>query len=1157
MHSITPFARTHWSPRVFALAAMTTWMLAFPLPAGAIDIVIHLNDKGMNPSYDPSGSRLETIANAAAIYWEEALPESGTYDVDLWWDNGLDGTTLGNWSWDSVGNDNIRINPGPSAGPWFIDPTPNDHSEFDFVTQDRFWNADDGRWEYRGGQWLDRDVDPAEQSAWFGGSPPGLMEIGYRGWATDPTLQGQFDLFSTVIHELGHEMGVNGSGGPWEADPAWLAGATATFNENAGGDHLAARTSLMCDGCGLLGTRRFPSAADIMAAADDESMTTIDLPRQDYLVGVSWNNGPSWLGGTVPDQWDDAFIRHGGGVWLSGNATAQTLLISAGSSLSTWAHKLEVPGHTDVVSVGSLASDISVMSGGEVMLNDLTLAGGILDMHGGLATLVGNTVITSNAGFTGEISGYGTVDAGVTLVNNGMIKSDSLMLTFHAAYPGTFDLDGTGTEHGRVDASHGSLTFDGPLADAFDGKMNIGIGKSITMGKDWTLGVGGLVDLNGGSAAAATVAGSTTTTTVDGSILVHRLGKLATQQAVFNPTASVLVTDSHDRLILDATTFFKGGIYDGDGAVEQQGDVQVWKDTTMYAAEYDWGNSTAGDAHNTYINETVTFRIDSDTTGTPRNEYRGTINVTGGTLAVQLDSGWLLPRRGAEPGDGAPGRLVFRPGDAHAPKLTGVPLTVEGSVLASGGLALVEADFITSRWAEVTAVSGAELLLKGYNAYAGGTITGDGEIGQWGDTTVVADTTIDTKYYDLDGKEGQPSTTTVHPSTTLTINSQRIDKPGDPFDGTVVNDGGTFAINTLGSWTIGASGVLDLRNNAGPAMVAGSPILVEGHITTRGGNEMLSPVTFRNSTNVVAAATGDILRLRHHTNYEGGSYTGAGGIIQDATAYVNAPTTIDLGFFDMDGTAESSLVELHADLTLNVDRVDMSDNRFNGIFEVTDPARLTVKTPTSWSMGGTMNVAGPPETVFTIAGAEVILDHDVFVDQKNTLRFEADVSGPGNFTGNGDVKFLANYSPGASPALVSADGDISFADSARLLTEIGGTTPGTDYDQLVVNGDVTLDGTAVFRFINGFSPRQGDVFDVIVAGGITFSLLGDEDIRVENLLPGFQYDAAFEPTGVFRLTALNDGVFVPEPSALALFILAALACVAYRLPGRSRIRGLT
>ena len=344
--------------------------------SGAIDIVIQLQDEDQNPSYDPDGSRMAAIFNAAATYWEDYLPEdgeTGTYEVDVSWSaSEFSGTpdTLAKWSFQNGGDNNIRVNPNPIANDepagWYFDASPLESSEYDFVTQDRVLN-DDNNWDYRGGQWLFRDVDASEQSSWFSGNPPGVMEIGYRGRAIDPTLLSQYDLLSTVIHELGHELGVNNTGGSWQANSLWLRSGSAVLEEGDGG-HLLARTSLMCEGCGMLGTRRFPSAVDIMAVADDEAMGTFDLPRLDYVGNGDWSHpllapGHGWMGGLPPNPGDDAFLRSGNLVQLNADAEIRSLLVDEASQLLTGGFAFTVSEQATIGGKGS-GGTVDVQSGG-------------------------------------------------------------------------------------------------------------------------------------------------------------------------------------------------------------------------------------------------------------------------------------------------------------------------------------------------------------------------------------------------------------------------------------------------------------------------------------------------------------------------------------------------------------------------------------------------------------------------------------------------------------------------------------------------------------------------------------------------------------------------------------------------------------------------
>ena len=61
---------------------------------------------------------------------------------------------------------------------------------------------------------------------------------------------------------------------------------------------------------------------------------------------------------------------------------------------------------------------------------------------------------------------------------------------------------------------------------------------------------------------------------------------------------------------------------------------------------------------------------------------------------------------------------------------------------------------------------------------------------------------------------------------------------------------------------------------------------------------------------------------------------------------------------------------------------------------------------------------------------------------------------------------------GASPGTLTINGDYTQGPGGTLQEEIAGTTPGTQFDQLVVTGDVTLDGTlAILEHMFGAAAR--------------------------------------------------------------------------------------
>ena len=137
--------------------------------------------------------------------WESLLPGPGEYSFDFHWDNDIDGLGLYTPGIDTY----IEINPNrpiPMAtGNWFADPTPEDDAEFNVPAN---------------GQTLFSGLTPSNQSTYFPGTPPpGALEVGYRGTGMSvPSASGVagvnasngVDLLSTVVHEIGHILGLSG-----------------------------------------------------------------------------------------------------------------------------------------------------------------------------------------------------------------------------------------------------------------------------------------------------------------------------------------------------------------------------------------------------------------------------------------------------------------------------------------------------------------------------------------------------------------------------------------------------------------------------------------------------------------------------------------------------------------------------------------------------------------------------------------------------------------------------------------------------------------------------------------------------------------------------------------------------------------------------------
>ncbi len=165
--------------------------------------------------------------------------------------------------------------------------------------------------------------------------------------------------------------------------------------------------------------------------------------------------------------------------------------------------------------------------------------------------------------------------------------------------------------------------------------------------------------------------------------------------------------------------------------------------------------------------------------------------------------------------------------------------------------------------------------------------------------------------------------------------------------------------------------------------------------------------------------------------------------------------------------------------------------------------------------------------------SEVVHNGDINIQNGCTLTFYDDVSGSGSFTGLGNTVFLANYSPGSSPAAISFAGDVVFTGTSELVMELGGTIRGDQYDFIDFQGSVDFGGDLQVNLINEFVPSYGDIFDLFDFDGYTGSF---DNIILPELGGGlyFSYDNIYE-----------DGTItvVPEPVSIGLIGLGMLAVV--------------
>ncbi len=131
-----------------------------------------------------------------------------------------------------------------------------------------------------------------------------------------------------------------------------------------------------------------------------------------------------------------------------------------------------------------------------------------------------------------------------------------------------------------------------------------------------------------------------------------------------------------------------------------------------------------------------------------------------------------------------------------------------------------------------------------------------------------------------------------------------------------------------------------------------------------------------------------------------------------------------------------------------------------------------------------------------------------------TIRYPSSASG----IDNRGVFSPGPLAPEATPGTLTVDTSNQNpfeTGPGTLEIEIGGTTPGDEHDQLVVDETVQLSGTLAVRLIGGFTPEAGSEFAIVTAGTVAGSF------DTVDLPSGFEI--AYEPTRVILRAAGAGG----------------------------------
>jgi autotransporter-associated beta strand protein len=247
----------------------------------------------------------------------------------------------------------------------------------------------------------------------------------------------------------------------------------------------------------------------------------------------------------------------------------------------------------------------------------------------------------------------------------------------------------------------------------------------------------------------------------------------------------------------------------------------------------------------------------------------------------------------------------------------------------------------------------------------------------------------------------------------------------------------------------------------------------------------------------------------------GQTVVGSGAIVGRVAASPGSiiEATGDLAIGDSaayDGFYSSGVLNTNNHVVTIKDRNEAVLGSLTNVGNVTGPGTLAA--PNGFLLDAGKNVVG----YGTVNG---VFKNQGFVQGQgplptDALAFNDLVTGKGNFGGN--VVFNGGYSPGNSPAAVSFE-NATFSKSATLTMELGGHTPGTQFDQVNATGRLTLGGQLKVALIDGFAPAAGDHFTILNYSshtGVFDSMIGSD------LGNGLSIEATCDAT-TFGLTVVS------------------------------------
>jgi fibronectin-binding autotransporter adhesin len=307
-------------------------------------------------------------------------------------------------------------------------------------------------------------------------------------------------------------------------------------------------------------------------------------------------------------------------------------------------------------------------------------------------------------------------------------------------------------------------------------------------------------------------------------------------------------------------------------------------------------------------------------------------------------------------------------------------------------------------------------------------------------------------------------------------------------DATIVLDGSASQIvdesghNALAGFTTNA-GSFTIQNGrslttAGDFSNAGSLTVGDGSTLTVSGAYMQAGTLSISDSGTVdllggGSANGNLNNAGTLIIDVGSTFTVTDPVALSGTVNVQSGAMLTLA----DGSSNSGTLNVLGTVTANGDLSNSGSMSIAG----------TVAVSADFSNGGSVDLLNGGS--FTTGGGYTQMDGSTTLSNA-TLSASGlvDIQG-GTLSGSGTINAslqnaaVIQVGQSGAPGSLTVTGDYTQTASGVLDIDIGGYIPGTNYDQLAIGGQATLDGTLNVTLINGFTPNPGDSFTIMTFAG--------------------------------------------------------------------------